>query len=77
MVSCVWGDIMRTNIVLDDDLIREGLKYAKLKTKKDLVYLALKEFVERRKRKNILKLEGKIKWEGSLEDMRSNRFDLS
>jgi len=66
---------MRTNIVLDDSLVKEGLKLTKLKTKKDLVNLALKELIERRKRKKILKLEGKVKWEGSLDEMRGERFD--
>jgi len=66
---------MRTNIFLDDGLVKEGLKLTKLKTKKELVNLALKELVERRKRKKILKLEGKIVWEGNLDKMRRSRFD--
>ena len=66
---------MRTNILLDDQLVKEGLKLTKLKTKKDLVNLALKELIERRKRKHVLKLEGKVEWEGSLDDMRGGRFD--
>ena len=65
---------MRTNIVLDDDLVKEGLKLTKLKTKKDLVNLALEELVARRRRKKILKLEGKVKWEGNLDEMRGSRF---
>ncbi len=67
---------MRTNIVLDDQLVTEGLKLTKLRTKRDLVNLALKELVERRKRRRILKLEGKVKWEGSLDEMRGGRFDI-
>jgi len=50
---------MRTNIVLDEKLVKEGLKLTKLKTKKDLVNLALKELVARRRRKKILKLENR------------------
>ena len=65
---------MRTNIVLDDELVKEGLKLTKLKTKKDLVNLALEELVARRRRKKILKLEGKVKWEGNLDEMRGSRF---
>lgn len=67
---------MRTNIVLDDQLIKEGLKLTKLKTKKDLVNLALRELIERRKRTRILKLEGKVEWEGSLDEMRRSRLDF-
>lgn len=66
---------MRTNIVLDDKLLKEGFKLTRAKTKKELVNLALRELVERRRRKRILKLEGKVEWEGSLDQMRSNRFD--
>ena len=53
---------MRTNIVLDDELVREAFEYAKVKTKKDLIRLALKEFVENRRRLNLLDLEGKIEF---------------
>ena len=64
---------MRTNVVLDDELVKEGLKLTKLRTKKDLVNLALEELVARRRRKKILKLEGKVKWEGNLNEMRRSR----
>jgi Arc/MetJ family transcription regulator len=50
---------MRTNIVLDDDLVEEALKYAHVKTKKDLVHLALLEFVEQHKRADVRQLRGK------------------
>lgn len=68
---------MRTNIVLDDKLVKEGLRLTRLKTKKELVSLALKELVAKRRRKKILKLEGKIKWEGNLDEMRRGRFGNS
>ena len=64
---------MRTNVVLDDELVKEGLKLTKLRTKKDLVNLALEELVARRRRKKILKLEGRIEWEGNLNEMRRSR----
>jgi len=51
---------MRTNIVLDDDLVEEAFRYANVKTKKELVHLALKEFVENAKRLSLLNLKGKI-----------------
>jgi len=51
---------MRTNIVLDDDLVGEAFKYSLAKTKRDLVRQALQEFVESRKRLNLLDLKGKI-----------------
>jgi len=52
---------MRTNIVLDDTLVDEAFKYAEtIHTKKDLIEVALKEFVRNRKMKNIRDLKGKI-----------------
>jgi len=66
---------MRTNVVIDDNLIEEGLTYTGLKTKRELVNYALKELVNRKKRKAILALEGKLHWEGNLKEMRENRFE--
>jgi len=37
---------MRTNVLLDDALIKEALKLGRLKTKKALIHEALKEYVE-------------------------------
>ncbi len=51
---------MRTNIVLDDELVEEAFRYANVKTKKELVHLALKEFVENAKRLSLLDLKGKV-----------------
>jgi len=51
---------MRTNIVLDDELVAEAFKYSNATTKRDLVNQALKDFVSRYKRKNILELVGKV-----------------
>ncbi len=66
---------MRTNIVLNDNLVKEGLKLTGFKTKKELVNLALEELVKRRKRKKLLKLEGKVVWKGNLDEMRRGCFD--
>ena len=53
---------MRTNIELDGDLVQEGLKLSRARTKRELVQLTLKEFVENRRRLNLLELEGKIEF---------------
>ena len=66
---------MRTYVVIEDNLIEEGLAYTGLKTKRELVNLALKDLVDRKKRKAILALEGKLHWEGNLKEMRENRFE--
>ncbi len=56
----VYG--MRTNIVLDEELVREALRYSKARTKKDLVHEALREYVENRRRKDLRELRGKVEF---------------
>lgn len=51
---------MRTNIVLDDELIEEAFRYADVTTKRELVDLALREFVANHRRKDMRELRGKI-----------------
>ena len=51
---------MRTNIVLDDALVEEAMILSGVKTKKELISKALREFVTTRKRLNLLDLDGKI-----------------
>ncbi len=52
---------MRTNIVLDEKLVKEAFRYTQVSTKKELIDLALREFVENHRRKDIRDLKGKIK----------------
>lgn len=52
---------MRTNIVLNDELVKEAFQYAKVSTKKELVDLALREFVQNHKRRDVRELVGKVK----------------
>lgn len=63
---------MRTNVVIDDDLMKEALKVSGLKTKKDAVEEGLKLLVQRRKQESIKDLRGKLHWKGDLEAMRSD-----
>ena len=64
----------RTAIVLDDELVREGLKVFKCRSKRELVHLALTELLKGAKRKEILKLRGQVKWEADLEELRQSRL---
>ena len=51
------GDtIMATNLAIDNNLLNEAQQVAHLKTKKDTVNLALREFVNRRKQMEIIDL---------------------
>jgi len=63
----------RTNIELDERLVAEAKKLTHLKTKKELVHYALQELVRKKKRKQLLKLAGKVEWKGNLEAMRKSR----
>jgi len=60
----------RTNIELDDRLVKAGLKMTQCKTKKELVHLALERLVAKKRRKGLLALEGRVTWVGNLETMR-------
>ncbi|MDT8377195.1 MAG: type II toxin-antitoxin system VapB family antitoxin [Mariprofundaceae bacterium] len=51
---------MRTNIVLDDDLLAEAFEYSNARSKRELVHQALKEFVAHQRRRNMLELVGKV-----------------
>ena len=53
---------MRTNIVLDDELVREAFALTGARTKKELVHLALRELVRVRRKKNLLELAGQIEF---------------
>lgn len=52
---------MRTNIVLDDELMEEARRLSGLKTKREVVHEALRVFVEGKKRKSLLDLYGKVR----------------
>ena len=51
---------MRTNIVLNDGLVKEAFRYTTVASKRELIELALKEFVENHRRRDVRELKGKI-----------------
>lgn len=53
---------MRTNIALDDKLVEEAFSVTGLRTKKELVHLALTELVRARRKKDLLNLAGQIRF---------------
>jgi Arc/MetJ family transcription regulator len=53
---------MRTNINLDDQLVEDAFKLSRAKTKRELVHEALEEFVQSRRRLDLLDLEGRIEF---------------
>ena len=51
---------MRTNVVLDDDLVKKAFKHSSARTKKDLIHEALEELVAARQKRDLRELRGKI-----------------
>ena len=64
---------MRTNIVIDDGLMRETLELTGKKTKRDAVETAMRCFVQLRRQAQIRELRGTVQWDGDLDDMRLDK----
>ena len=63
----------RTNVVLDDKLVEDCMKSTGIKTQKALIDHALRELLRHENQLQILKLKGKVHWEGNLEEWRRDR----
>ena len=64
---------MRTNIVIDDQLMADALKATGLTTKKEAVDLGLRMLVRLKKQQAIRQLRGKLIWDGDLDEMRGGK----
>ena len=64
------GAKVRTNIVIDDDLMADAIKATGLNTKKEVVEHGLKLIIKRNQQQAIRQLRGQLQWEGDLEEMR-------
>lgn len=64
---------VRTNIEIDDKLMKDALKVTGAKTKREVVELGLKTLVRLRAQEKARDLRGKITWEGDLDAMRTDR----
>lgn len=62
---------MSTYSYVNEKLIQECRALTQLKTKKDIIDSALKEYIKLCKRRKMLDLKGKIEWEGNLDEMRA------
>ncbi len=65
---------VRTNIIMEEPLVMEAQAITGIKTKSGVVHYALREVVRRARQKEMLNLQGKVKWDGDLDEMRRNRF---
>ena len=61
---------MRTNVVVDDQLMNTAQKLSGLRTKKDTIEAGLKLLVEFKRQEKTKKFRGKLKWTGNLDEMR-------
>jgi len=64
---------MRTNIDIDDRLIKEAMKSSGSRTKRAAVEAGLRLLIQTRSQDSIRKLRGKVKWEGNLQRSRLGR----
>jgi Arc/MetJ family transcription regulator len=64
----------RTNVELDEKLVKKAMKLTRLSTKKELLNFALAELVRQNELKGLLNLEGKVEWTGDLAKMRESRI---
>lgn len=65
---------MRTNVEIDDELMRKAMAASGKTTKKGAVEDALRLVVQLKRQEGIKKLFGKVHWEGNLDEMRQSRF---
>jgi Arc/MetJ family transcription regulator len=65
---------MRTNIEIDDRLMKSAMKTLGKKTKRETVEEALRRVVDLGKQAEIKKLFGKVRWDGNLDEMRQKRW---
>ena len=65
--------VMRTNIVIDDELMAEVMEATGIQTKREAVEMGLKVLLRLKKQEGIRKYRGKLDWQGDLNDMRTDR----
>lgn len=66
---------MRTNIDIDDQLMRQAMKSSRSRTKRAAVEAGLRLLVQTRAQAGIRRLRGKIHWEGNLRESRLGRSE--
>lgn len=62
---------MRTNILIDDELMNSVLQLTGIKSKREVVELGLKTLLALKQQEQIKQFKGALHWEGDLEQMRT------
>ena len=63
---------MRTNIVIDDELMAEVMRATGISTKREAVEMGLKALLKLKKQESIRGFRGKLDWQGNLDEMRTD-----
>jgi len=66
---------MRTNIIIDDEMLRQAMKLTGLKTKRAVVDAGLRLLIELKSQAGIRKLRGAVEWRGNLAEMRRSHAE--
>ena len=64
---------MRTTLNLDDAALAAAMRYSKSKTKTEVINQALRQFARTKRRKGLLDLRGKVRWQGNLDALRKRK----
>jgi Arc/MetJ family transcription regulator len=64
---------MRTTLNVDDEALASAMQVSPGKTKTDVINEALREYARRRRVQEFLRFEGKVRWEGDLDELRRRR----
>ena len=73
---CTWVETdhtMRTNIVIEDELMRKAMRATGLATKRAAVQAGLRLLLQVKAQTGIRRLRGKVRWEGDLKQVRAGR----
>jgi Arc/MetJ family transcription regulator len=64
---------MPTNLAIDDKLLEEAVRVGGLRTKKDTVNQALREYIQRRRQAKIIKLFGTVEFDAAYDHKKQRR----
>jgi Arc/MetJ family transcription regulator len=64
---------MRTNVVIDDEMLKKAFRYSKARTKKELIHEALREFIDAKQKLDLRDLRGKIAFKSDYDYKKMRR----
>ena len=68
---------MRTNLVIDDELMAKAQRLSGIQTKRQVVEEALRLFIQMYEQSAVRELRGQLSWQGNLDEMREGRFEFA